>query len=238
MARQTAKKARIWDVVNGTFIKKEGFEPSVVRTGLGEEISRVRFLGTVVSKFVAEDSKFASVTIDDGSDTIRLKTFKTAKPLDALNVGDIVDVIGKLREYEGEKYMIPEIARKIADPNYELMRRLELVYKETGMKKTKELADKNKNMEPEQLRKEMLEKHGLETQWIDMFVGGKGKEGKDKGTLKKQLLQAIEASKDGIVYSELVKKVKAKGADIETAVDELLNDGICYEPSPGRIRKI
>lgn len=239
MARQTARKARIWDIVNGTFIKKEGFEPSVVRTHLGEEISRVRLLGTVVSKFVAEDEKYAAVTLDDGSDTIRLKTFKTTKPLDSLNVGDMVDVIGKLREYEGEKYMIPEIARKVNDPNYEVMRRLELVYKETGMKKAKELAEKNKNTDPEELRKEMLEKHGLEPQWVDMFLADKkGREGKDKGTLKKQLLQIIEASKDGVVYSELVKKVKAKGADIEAAVDELLNDGICYEPSPGKIRKI
>lgn len=236
ISRQTAKKARIWDLVNGSFIKKEGFEPSVVRIASGEEISRTRIMGTVVARFVADDGNYAAVTIDDGSDTIRLKTFKTTKPLDSLNVGDIVDAIGKIREYEGEKYIIPEVVRKISDPNFEILRRLELVYTESGLKKTRELVERGKSKDPEELRKDLMEKHGLEKQWVDMFLADK--KGKEKGTLKKQLLDIIGASKDGMVYSELIKKVKAKGADIESAVDELLNDGLCYEPSPGRIRKI
>jgi RPA family protein len=236
ISRQTARKVRVWDLMNGSFIKKEGFEPSVIRIASGEEVSRARIMGTIVAKFVAEDGNYAAVTLDDGSDTIRLKTFKTTKPLDTLNVGDVVDAIGKIREYEGEKYIIPEVARKIDDPNLEILRRLELVYKERGLQKTKELLEKNKGKDPEELRKELIEKHGLEKQWVDMFLAGKKE--KEKGTLKKQLLDIIGASKDGMVYSELIKKVKAKGADIESAVDELLNDGLCYEPSPGRIRKI
>ncbi len=234
--RQTAKKVRIWDLVNGSFIKKEGFEPSVIRIASGEEISRARILGTVVARFVADDGNYAAATLDDGSDTIRLKTFKTAKPLDTVNIGDIVDAIGKIREYEGEKYIIPEVVKKVDDPNFEVMRRLELVYRESGLRKTRELVEKNKGKDPDELRKELIEKHGLEKQWVDIYLADK--KGSEKGTLKKQLLDVIGASKDGIVYSELMKKVKAKGADVEAAIDELLNDGLCYEPSPGRIRKI
>jgi RPA family protein len=236
MARQTAKKVRIWDLMNGTFIKKEGFEPSVIRIASGEEISRARVMGTVVSVFVADDGNYAAATIDDGSDTVRLKTFKTTKPLDTISVGDMVDAIGKMREYEGEKYMIPEVVKKVEDPNFEVMRRLELVYHKLGLKKTKELIESGKGKDPEALREELVQKHGLEKRWVDMFLADK--KGKEKGTLKKQLLDIVGASKDGMVYSELIKKVKAKGADIEAAVDELLNDGLCYEPSPGRIRKI
>jgi len=234
--RQTARKVRIWDVMNSEFVKKEGFEPSFIRTNLGEQVSRARVLGTVVAKFMAEDGKYAAVTIDDGSDTLRLKVFKTAKPLDSLDVGDVVDVIGKIREYQGERYIIPEVVRKIGDPNFELLRRLELVYKEKGLGRTKELVEKNKGKDSEELKKELLEKHGLEKHWVSMFLA-EG-EGKEKNTLKKQLLDIIGSHKEGIVYSELLKKVKAKGAEIEAAVDELLNDGICYEPSPGKIRKI
>jgi RPA family protein len=236
IARQTAKKVRVWDLVNGTYVKKEGFEPSVVKTQLGEEISRARLMGTVVAKFVAEDGNYAAITLDDGSDTIRVKIFKTVKPLDTVTVGDIVDVIGKVREYQGEVYVMPEVVGKVSDPNFEIMRRLELAYKEMGIKKTKELIEKHKDSDPEELRKELVEKHGLESQWIDMFIAEK--KGKEKNALKKQLLDIIGSQKDGVVYSDLVKRVKAKGAEIEAAVDELLNDGICYEPSPGRIRKI
>jgi hypothetical protein len=141
-----------------------------------------------------------------------------------------------VREYESEKYVIPEVVRKIRDPNAEVMRRLEIVYAQAGIKKAKELVEKAKNRKPDELRKELLEKHGLEKRWVDMFLADR--KSAEKGTLKKQLLDVIGASKDGMVYSELMKKVKANGADIEAAVDELLNDGLCYEPSPGRIRKI
>lgn len=236
--RQTAKKAKIWDIVNGTFEKKEGMEPSFVKTQQGEEISRARILGTVVSKFVAEDGNYASVTIDDGSDTIRLKVFKTTKPLDSLEAGDIVDVVGKIREYEGEIYVIPEVVRK-ANPNFELLRRLELVHKATGIKKAKELIEKNKDKNPEELKKELMDK-GLKREWIELHLEkGEGKEeGKEKKVLKNEILKIIEDSKDGIVYSELMKKVEAEETEIESAIDGLLNDGICYEPSPGKIRKI
>jgi RPA family protein len=233
--RQTAKKAKVWEIMNGSFVKKEGFEPSFVKTPSGEEVSRARIFGTVVSRFVAEDGNYASVTIDDGSDTIRLKVFKTTKPLDSLETGDMVDVIGKVREYEGETYVIPEIVRKTGNPNFELLRRLELVHKERGIKKARDFAEKNKGKDAEELERDSG-KRGLEKQWVEMFIaGGKGKE---KSVLKKEILKAIESSPDGMVYSELAKRVKAKEADLEGAIDELLNDGICYEPSPGKIRKI
>lgn len=234
--RQTAKKAKIWDVMNGKFVRKEGFEPSFVRTPEGEEISRVRLLGTVVSKFVADDKNYASVTIDDGTDTIRLKVFKTTKPLDSTEIGDIVDVVGRVREYEGETYVIPEVVRKV-EPNFEILRRLELVYKTMGIKKTKKLVEKNRDKNPEELKKELM-KMGMRREWVETVLG-KGKEnGKEKKLLKKEILKIIEESKDGIVYSELMGRLKAEETEIESVIDELLNDGVCYEPSPGKIRKI
>lgn len=225
MERQTAKKACVSDIVGGSFVKKEGFEPSFVKTKRGDEISRARVLGTVVSKFVADDQNFASVTIDDGTETMRLKMFRGVKPLDKVEVGQIVDVIGKVREYEGEIYIIPEIAREVKDPNYELLRRAELL-KKPGKKtgeapKSGESPPKEKGPEFETAKDETPTKES----------GG-------KNVLKNEVLGIIESSEDGIVYSELTGKVKAKEAEIEAAIDELLNDGICYEPSPGKIRKI
>ncbi len=237
--RQTAKKVRIWDIMNGEFVRKEGFEPSFVKTPLGEEVSRARILGTIVSKFTAEDGNYASLTVDDGTDTIRLKVFKTVKPLDSFEIGDVVDVVGKIREYEGEIYIIPEFVRKVQDPNFELLRRLEIVYKVMGMKKVKEFVEKNEGRSPEELRKELREK-GFRTEWIGPFLGKKEEDERDKEKkiLKNEILKIIGSSPDGIVYSELMKKIDAKETEIESVIDELLNEGICYEPSPGRIKKI
>ena len=206
MERMTARKTNIADITNGRWVKNEGLEPSFVVSQAGEQISRARVMGTVVSKFVSEDENFASITIDDSTDTIRAKTFKTVKPLDVIQIGDIVDLIGKVREYNAEIYLMPEIVRKVLDPNLELLRRLELVAKARKL---------------------------LET-GAPQIVSAK----EDRQALKKKVAEAIESEKQGISYSRILEMVQAPETQIESVVNELLEEGICYEPTPGKIKKI
>jgi RPA family protein len=241
ISRQTAKKVKIWDIVNGKWTKKEGMEPSFVTTQYGENISRARILASVVAKFVSEDGNYGSITLDDGSDTIRAKVFKDLKILEPVNIGDIVDVIGKVREYTGETYIIPEVVRKIENPNFELLRRLEILYRMKGIKKAKNLVEKNREKypNPEELKKYLIENYGLESEWIDLFLEKKEEKAEeDKNLLRKEILSIIEKNSDGIVYSQLISKVKAEETEIEKVIDELLSEGICYEPTPGKIKKI
>jgi len=211
--RMTAKKVRISDLINGEWVKKEGMEPSFVVTPNGEEVSRARVMGTIVSRFLAEDGNFASLTIDDATETIRAKTFKTTKPVDDFEVGNLVDVVGKVREYVGEIYLIPEIIRKIEDPNWELLRKLEMV------KKPKETA-KEREEEAKEEEPEKKEKEG------------------DKSELKREILKFIGSSEDGVEYGKILENVKGKESEIESIVNEILAEGICYEPTPGKIKKI
>ncbi|MCK5022869.1 MAG: hypothetical protein KAS04_01715 [Candidatus Aenigmarchaeota archaeon] len=265
MARQTAKKVRATDIVNGSFVKKEGFEPSFVTTKRGEEVSRARVLGTVVDTFKSEDGNFASITVDDGSSTIRLKAFKETEVVDNLKVGDIVDFVGKVKEYNGEIYMIAEVAKVVDDPNFELLRRLELLKKEKAMpsvpvpsqpkpapapvqsepapqptpaapapaeqpvQETPELVKASQIQQAQSPPESPRETNDTTNSEVKLS---------DRGELKKHILQIIGENQDGIVYSEIAGKVKAKETDIESVIDELLNEGICYEPSPGKIRKI
>jgi RPA family protein len=208
MERMTARKIRIADLTNGRWVKNEGLEPSFVVTQSGEQVSRARIMGTVVSKFVSEDENFASITIDDSTDTIRAKTFKTVKPLDMIQVGDVVDLIGKVREYNAEIYVMPEIVRKILDPNTEVLRRLELIAKARKLQ-------------------------GGEAQ-PGQFVSAK----EDRTALKKKVTEVIESDKSGISYSKILEMVQAPETQIESVVNELLEEGICYEPTPGKIKKI
>jgi RPA family protein len=208
MERMTARKIRIADLTNGRWVKNEGLEPSFVVTQSGEQVSRARIMGTVVSKFVSEDENFASITIDDSTDTIRAKTFKTVKPLDMIQVGDVVDLIGKVREYNAEIYIMPEIVRKILDPNIEVLRRLELIAKARKLQ-------------------------GGEAQ-PGQFVSAK----EDRLALKKKVTEVIESEKTGVSYSKILEMVQAPETQIESVVNELLEEGICYEPTPGKIRKI
>lgn len=204
--RMTAKKVRIADLTGGQWVKKEGMEPSVVVTPGGEQVSRARILGTVVSVFIAEDEMFASITLDDQTDTIRLKTFKTAEPLSAMRIGDLVDVVGKVREYNGELYLIPEVITKVRDPHWELLRKLEILAQRNGGN-----------------TKSAVSKGGNEL---------------EKDAIRKQSLAVLDRHPEGVSFHELVQSTGASPPVAEAVIDELLAEGICYEPTPGKIKKI
>ena len=208
LQRMTAIKANVSEIVSGKWVKKEGFEPSYVVTPSGEEVSRARIMGTVVAKFMAEDGNFASITIDDSTDTMRAKTFKTVKPIDSVEIGDMVDVIGKIREYNAEIYMIPEIIKKVKDPNMELLRRAELLKSSKvpeGQKKTQRLVKED---------------------------------GMDKDALRKTIIKLIASEEGGVTYSAVVESIEASEKEIESVINDILAEGICYEPTPGKIKKI
>ena len=87
--------------------------------------SRVCFVGTVVSS-LKTDSGFVVVYVDDGTSVVGCKGFDDVlDDLSSLSVGDIVQIIGKVREYSGEPTIVSEIVTKIENPNIELLRHLE-----------------------------------------------------------------------------------------------------------------
>lgn len=89
--------------------------------------SRARILGTIVNRYVTGDKNYGFLVIDDTTDTIRVKVFNNADILYKMNVGNLVDVFGSVEEYEGEVYIKPDMIKKIHDPNWYLVRRLELM---------------------------------------------------------------------------------------------------------------
>jgi hypothetical protein len=94
----------------------------------GDAVYRVNLIATVVSKFVSEDNNYAALVLDDGSATIRAKAWKDdVFRFSRLEVGDLVNFFGNVREYEGEVYLAPAIITNIRNPNWEIARRLELV---------------------------------------------------------------------------------------------------------------
>ncbi|MFB6265524.1 MAG: OB-fold nucleic acid binding domain-containing protein, partial [Candidatus Nanohaloarchaea archaeon] len=123
--RLTARKVRIEDVKGGKYYEKEGFDPNYVLTPHGMVVSRARVLGTVVDTFVNDDESYGAVTIDDGSGTIRGKFFQDLGKMEEVEEGDIVELVGKVKEYDGERYVNPELVLE-RSPTYELVRAVEL----------------------------------------------------------------------------------------------------------------
>ncbi len=101
--RVVAKKIFIRDLLNGTYIKRPGWEPSGVLTKHGE-ITRINIIGLVVS---IDENSFL---LDDGTSSIAVRSFEPLKYIP--NLGEIIRVIGRVRENNNTFFIVPEIVKK------------------------------------------------------------------------------------------------------------------------------
>lgn len=119
--RQVAYKVGISDILDAHLIKDN---MSLYIKINDVNVSRVNLISTLVYK--AEDSGYASSIIDDGTGRMSLKSFEKKDIFSNVDVGDMVLVIGKIREFSNEKYIVPEIVKKVHDPAWIGVRKIEL----------------------------------------------------------------------------------------------------------------
>ena len=59
-------------------------------------------MGVIVNRFVSDDEKYATITLDDSTETIRCKAFVNTKIFDGYGAGDFVDVFGLSASFPGD----------------------------------------------------------------------------------------------------------------------------------------
>ena len=114
--------------------------------------------------------------------------------------GDTLLIIGVLRFFNQEIYIIPEIVRKY-DPKYLLVRKLELE------KASPRVLTSDQKKEIKALRDEIIE----------LVKNAEPYNGIDKD----EIILKLRETKPDIISQEIIK---------------LLEEGIMYEPRPGRVR--
>ena len=132
--------------------------------------------------------------------------------LKKFHVGDPINIIGRLREYNNERYIIPEIVKKVDDPHWELVRKLELL----------KLYGKPNKIEKRQdvvLSEEVIEEVNNKREFLINLIG-KFDDGEGVNVEK-----VIEAS--GLVRD-----------DVEKVIVELLKEGEIFEIKPGILKII
>jgi len=236
--RMTAKKVRIVDIANGEWVQQDGMEPSYVISKTKERVSRARILATIVSKFLSEDGNFGSLTIDDGTDTIRAKCFKDMTPIDKADIGQLVDTIGKVREYNSEIYVMPEVVKQISDPNILLLRKLEIAKRMKELQASDGEAPAGNQQQPVDGKAGTTESTSSASTVNGQEDTQEATPSSNKDSLREKVLGIIDASKDGIEYAALIEKTGQPEDKVDSVVNELLSEGICYEPTPGKVRKI
>lgn len=202
--RETAYKLRIGDLLraNQIFEQAEASNPRLNFAELGDKkIRRVNIIANVVDKFESEGEKrFASITLDDGSGQIRARLFgEEINKFNDLIQGDTLVIIGMIRSFNQELYILPEIIKK-TEPKYLLVRKLEI----------------EKSFPPQPTIQQKQEIKALKDEVIEKIKAAEANEGIDK--------------------DKIIMDIKAQPDLITQEIQKLLEEGIIYEPRPGRVR--
>lgn len=212
--RATAYKVHISDLISGKWVEKPNGWFVLTKSGL--ETQRARVMGTVVDKFISSQSDFGSITIDDGTETIRAKAWKNQSSLlSKVQIGDIVDVIGKVRSYHGEIYLVPELIISVEDPNWEIVRELEIMSFDSEDKISSLKEEIGVSEEEKIIEEDLVEKIGNILEIIEEM---------DEG--------------EGVDFETIKKKTGLSQKEVESCLVELLSDGTIYEPKPQNYRKL
>jgi len=179
-----------------------------------------RVLGTVVSRY--ETEKYTIVSLDDATATISARAFDGGKRiLESLKIGDIADVIGEIREYNEEKYISPRTAYRIENPNWELVRRLEIMLEKAQYAAAKPTAPTAALSSAPTAENEIAEEEVVE----------------DKKYVVLRFIVEFDRGK-GVSYETLLKETKLAEKEVDDALNDLISEGEIFEPKISMFKKV
>jgi len=247
-----AVRCRIADILNGKYVKRDDLTPGYVLTSFGLMMSRVRIGGIVSQVYSNEDRTYGFITIEDGTGSIRIKFFnESVKLLDGINKGDWIEAVGRIREYNEERYVVVDGIEKHDDPLKSMLFRMDVIKSlKKFMEKRKAVLDLMKKASDLEELLKLAEEKGLDGQIVEGVWQAENvkkeeeeiKKGEEieKEEAKDLVLRLIKENDEGsgVEYSTIVGKAGLPEHVVESVIDELLAEGTCYEPKPGRIRLV
>lgn len=233
IARQTAYKVWIGDLLNGIFIKSRGeFEPSYAAIR-GLNVSRVNLIGAVISSNSQEG--YASIVVDDGSGSVNLRVWKEEiSILNDISIGQLVLAVGKIKSFNNSIYVVPEFVRRIENADWFRHRKLELEKKFGKVVK--------------------IENSLSSIPVVDDYIPGQDIENEDMNYISVQEEKVSESSDlgstRGVITSLIENEDKGEGADIaliiaksgieeniaQKIIEDLIKGGEVFEVRAGFVR--
>ena len=191
--RQTAFKCSVEQVLKANYVVQQGLNPNYLSIG-DLKVARVNLIAILVS---VEGN---SLTFDDGSGQIQVMLFEDRLKNSKFSLGELFLIIGKPREYNEKRFLVPEILRVLSNAKWAEFRKRELELLDycqkplnTAKKSSEELLPEVVNNYQELILNKISEL--------------------DKG--------------DGAPYAELLKSLKLP--DAEEKIEELLKEGEIFE---------
>jgi len=205
--RHTAYKVWIGGIHKNPIVRDENGSSKISIGSL--QVARVNLIGGVIDAFKSEN--YGSLLVDDGSGTIRLKVWGEDLGLfEDKQVGDLVLVVGRVGEFNEERYVRPEIVRKIST-DWALLRRLELVQK-FGAPKKEEKVEVSVKDQPQ-------------------------KEVEPSLAAREAILNTIEKLEE-VDEAKLVEACAMPREKVMVALNDLLKEGEVFSPKKGLYRLV
>jgi RPA family protein len=201
--RQIAYKVRIKDILDSKYIKEDGWQPNYIEVN-GNKISRVNLIGVVVLK-VDENN----VVLDDGSGKIPLRVFENNDFFKKVDIGDVILMIGRPREFGSEKYIIVEILKKIENPVWIDVRKMELSL-------NKNLAIDSGEEKKANIQEDIIEE--IKDDPCERIFN---------------LIKEIDKG-EGVDVEEILSRIKDE--NVEKTIKRLLENGEIFEVKPGKLK--
>ena len=243
--RQIAYKIPIVLLQQGNYIIQQEQEPNYLEIENGFKIYRVNIIAVIIGK--EKVGMITNIYIDDGTGTITARLFEESKSLRLGEVGDVIQLIGRIRVYNEERYLSPEILTKIEATwlkvrSKEIKNCLQEITKIGVSKKRDEEAslEKKENKKTEDKESELMIQTNLKLP--------------KKRNDKKELILPTESNNFNIdiPHEKILKIIKEldKGLGVfmeeiikaspltntEAMIHQLLERGDIFQNQPGRVK--
>src|SRR3989344_3003625 len=213
--RQVAHKVWLQQLWSSSFVDASADDAAFLLVG-DAKISRVNVLASVVEVYVNVEKKFSSLILDDGSSTMRGKVFgHDMRLFDVVKLGSLVNIIGRVRKFNDELFIAPDVVRVVDNPNWELLRRVELLSIMGKFDRALPLRD---------LYQEIKDPVVVEHPVVESL------------SVRQKVLSFIERVEEAAIADAI------KEADTEVeghaVVKDLLKEGEIYQSRPGYVRVV
>ena len=219
MKRYVAIKSKISDIMDYENEKKEDEIGKYLQIG-EVKVRRVHIVGIVNSPYFNSEKQlaffkitsFKHTTLKENDDEISVRFFKDGiKYAQNINDGALVRVIGKVKEFDGERYVLGEIIKEITPLEAELFR-ADII--NLGRKPIKDKINDQNTINVKD----------------DVFKYIKKNSGDGANGIKYITLSSVfcETENDGNISKDSLDKI----------LNDLLIEGMIFEPKIGRFKEI
>lgn len=236
--KQIAVKIPLGLILTGTYIIGQEQEPNYLKISSNTDeknletakIYRANIIAVVINK--EKIGMITNLLLEDSTGKITARLFEENKYFPTVEAGEVVQIIGKIRVYNEEKYISPEILKK-SDPLWLKVRSKE-IKKQIDIFLQK-ISDEEGNISSEEIVQDYAKAGDVKEKNNEKNKDEKMDELPNELTYEKILKLIKELDQGSGVFIEEVLE-KSSLNETETIIQKMLENGDIFQNQPGKVK--